>query len=324
MNTFVVTVTYANRFHLLDQVVEAALNEGVQKVIIVDNNSDPESKEKLQQDKYISNDKIQVIFLDGNYGSAAGFKAGIQEAYNHSECEFIWLLDDDNLPMKGALGRLVLAYQYLGGSPNNLLVSFRDRNIAQVYHGQHIQHRANSFINFHILTWLEKKIPKNFVAIKKNGINFPIIRSQVAPYGGFFFPKSVVNDIGFPNEKLFVYADDHEWTLRMTDAGYNIFLCSESLIKDIDKTWPISEGTHPHYNPATDEKKMYYSMRNNTYIDKKFITNKCIYFCNLLFVLLGNYLRAFIADPQLANKRFKIIIKAVSDGINGNFERLLK
>ncbi|MGB9838043.1 hypothetical protein [Methanothermobacter sp.] len=35
-NVFVVTVTYGNRFHLLRRVIEAALREGVSRVIIAD------------------------------------------------------------------------------------------------------------------------------------------------------------------------------------------------------------------------------------------------------------------------------------------------
>jgi GT2 family glycosyltransferase len=100
----VVTVTYGNRFHLLKQVVDAALKEGVCKVIVVDNNSEPESREKLREyERELGNQKIKVLYLDDNYGSAGGFKRGLEEAYNDPECEFIWLLDDDNKPMEGAL-----------------------------------------------------------------------------------------------------------------------------------------------------------------------------------------------------------------------------
>lgn len=49
MNTFSVTVTYGNRFHLLKQVCESAFAEGVTKVIVVDNNSVPQSREKLKK-----------------------------------------------------------------------------------------------------------------------------------------------------------------------------------------------------------------------------------------------------------------------------------
>ena len=47
MKTIVVIVTYSNRFHLLKQVINAALGEGSNKVIVVDNNSHTESKKQL-------------------------------------------------------------------------------------------------------------------------------------------------------------------------------------------------------------------------------------------------------------------------------------
>jgi GT2 family glycosyltransferase len=100
----VVTVTYGNRFHFLNQVIDAALEEGVCKVIVVGNNSSPESREKLKEyEKELGEQKIKVLYLDDNYGSAGGFKIGLKEAYNDQECEFIWRLDDDNKPLEGSL-----------------------------------------------------------------------------------------------------------------------------------------------------------------------------------------------------------------------------
>ena len=103
MTIFAVTVTYGNRFHLLRQVVDRALEEGVAKVIVVDNNSVEESKNRLQEYEERLQGKIKVLYLDDNYGSAGGFKRGLQEAYKDNECEYIWLLDDDNVPQKDSL-----------------------------------------------------------------------------------------------------------------------------------------------------------------------------------------------------------------------------
>lgn len=41
MTTFAVTVTYGNKFHLLKQVIDSALAEGLAKVFVVDSNSLP-------------------------------------------------------------------------------------------------------------------------------------------------------------------------------------------------------------------------------------------------------------------------------------------
>ena len=70
-----VTVTYGNRFHLLNQVIDAALSEGVYKIIVVDNNSELVSRNKLMEYEKLLNGKIKVLYLDDNYGSAGGFKS---------------------------------------------------------------------------------------------------------------------------------------------------------------------------------------------------------------------------------------------------------
>lgn len=100
---FAVTVTYGNRFHLLRQVIEAALNEGVDKVIVVDNNSETESRQKLKEYHDLNKDRVDVLYLSENLGSAGGFKRGLKRAHDDPECEFIWLLDDDNMPCPGSL-----------------------------------------------------------------------------------------------------------------------------------------------------------------------------------------------------------------------------
>lgn len=74
----------------------------IDKIIVVDNNSFPESRESIKKlEKEIPN--MEVVYLDENKGSAGGYKIGLEKAYNDKECEFIWLLDDDNKPEKGSL-----------------------------------------------------------------------------------------------------------------------------------------------------------------------------------------------------------------------------
>ena len=138
MSVFVVTVTYGNRFHLLKQVIDAALSEGVSKVIVVDNNSDPESREKLREyEQKLGNEKIKVLYLDDNYGSAGGFKRGLGKAYNDPNCEFIWLLDEDNTPNIGVGLKLVSINQNFLGVvliiliPHFLLI-FKQKNFVRV------------------------------------------------------------------------------------------------------------------------------------------------------------------------------------------------
>ena len=319
MTTFAVTVTYGNRFHLLKQVIDSALAEGISKVIVVDNNSVPQSREKLKEYEKGLNGKIKVLYLDDNYGSAGGFKRGLEEAYIDSQCEFIWLLDDDNVPEKGSYKNLICAYEYLGNIEKNVLISFREsnpNNILALTEGASIGYKTNSFLNFHIKYWFINKINKI------NKINaYSILKSQIAPYGGLFLAKNVITKIGFPNEDFFVYADDHEWTLRMTNNNFNLYLCSESKLKDIDWTWTKSIAKNPHYEPEASEFKIYYALRNHVFLDKNFIENKYIYFLNLSISLIYNYFIHLFLVPKIATKRFKLILRAVKDGLKGRLGR---
>ena len=106
MKVCAVTVTYGNRFHLLKQVIKACFKEGVDRMIIVDNASNENSKKQLKKYEE-NNERIKVIYLDKNTGSAGGYKRGLQEAYKDPICEFIWLLDDDNKPSMYALRALL-------------------------------------------------------------------------------------------------------------------------------------------------------------------------------------------------------------------------
>ena len=156
MTTFAVTVTYGNRFHLLKQVCESAFAEGISKVIVVDNNSVPQSREKLKAYEYeLRSDKIKVLYLDDNYGSTGGFKRGLEEAYNHKECEYILVLDDDNVILENSMKKVNYLTSYLENLDNNYILSFyrpeREDNNRIVKNGwikgylANFFHKASSF-----------------------------------------------------------------------------------------------------------------------------------------------------------------------------------
>src|SRR5947208_3512337 len=101
MKVTAVVVTYGNRFNLLKQVVTRLLEECIDLIIIINNGSTSESFTKLSE-LANNNSVIKLFSFQKNEGSAIGFRKGIELAYN-SENEFIWILDDDNVPSNGAL-----------------------------------------------------------------------------------------------------------------------------------------------------------------------------------------------------------------------------
>ena len=160
MKTTAVIVTYSNRFHLLSQAIESILNECVENIIVVDNCSIKESKDKLQSLELELKNKLKVIYLDKNYGSAGGFKRGLEEAYK-SDCDFIWLFDDDNVAKKGALKALLSFWDEEELSKNNnILISLRtDRKqyYKSIEEGNKdiLTGKMNSFMIFDFISYLK-------------------------------------------------------------------------------------------------------------------------------------------------------------------------
>lgn len=326
---FVVTVTYGNRFHLLKQVIDAALKEGVYKIIVVDNNSAPESREKLREyEKELGSQKIKVLYLDDNYGSAGGFKRGLKEAYSDPDCEFIWLLDDDNKVMEGALKVLLDFWNSIETENKKekiALLSYRFKkeqttkqaiilNKPEIVIGL-----KNSFLGFHIKE-LPKKIFRYLKRVffdKKKTLSdkdFKFGKVPVAPYGGLFIHKKILTKIGYPNENFYLYADDHEWSYRITKNGGKIYLIFDSKIDDLELSWHVpkkNKETSFSIISKANPFRVYYSTRNRVYFEiNNLVNNRAIYWTNVFIYLL--------LIGIISTKNLKIITKAIKDGYKGN------
>jgi len=324
-----VTVTYGNRFHLMNEVVEAAFSNGVVKVVIVDNGATCESAKKIDDIAARRSDNIIVIRLGENLGSARGFGAGIKAANELTDVNFIWLLDDDNRPLAHSLDKLLKAYKDLGCVDSIALLSLRrDRieflNAAQT--GIPLDVHLNAFQGFHmrnIPARIVKKIFRNNVCVKQKFTSTTsLVRVSYAPYGGFFFHKNWVSRIGVPDERFYLYGDDHEYTFRLLQQQGKIYLCADSEIEDLEQSWHLQERKVPaFFSDSVNEMRIFYNMRNRVFFEKKFLTShNIIYFANMWLYLFYLILRTFLCGTPLSfiRKRTKLIISAIRAGLSGN------
>lgn len=300
MNCYAVIVTYKNRFHLLQQVLVSAIAEGVTGIIIVDNNSHIESVQQL--DNFIKENQIktniEVIKNASNTGSSPGFKQGMQYAFEKKDCEYIWLLDDDNKPEKGALENLK---RYWKEKPNEVacLSAHRDSRLRYTrvlngYKPEYILGPKNSFLYFHIAE-IPAKILNRFIPRKEKRSKKPTLAAEIiaAQYGGMFFHKTLLSKIGYPRDDFFVYADDYEWSIRIHANGYKTHLVSNSKIEDLENSWNSSAKkqlmiqTLASSNPF----RIYYFTRNRIVFEKEnWVTNSFIYWINTVaYTFLFNH-----------------------------------
>ena len=313
-----VIVTYGDRFRYLSKVVDSVLKNGISKIIVVDNASARNSGLKLQELAKSLAGKLKVIRLKRNMGSAGGFKKGIEEALKCKECEYILLLDDDNILQDGFYKNLVnIVKRYGKQYPKNLVAfsSYRP-SLSQC---ENLKVTMNTFWGFHI-KHIPKKIRRLFLSNRnKTKVSKckskEIIPVDTAPYGGLFFHKSLIDKFGLPNDQFVLYEDDCEFTYRITSRGGLIFLTIPCVIIDAQVS---SGGEAKLFNLGTyaaiSKSKLYYSIRNFSYLETYCKKNGFMRRINkwVYLFLLGMYL--FLRKKS---DRFKLIMEAINDGEQG-------
>jgi GT2 family glycosyltransferase len=330
-----VIVTYGDRQHLLQAVVNRLLRleqfELIEQIIVVDNCSTHPTQSYLA-DLENSPTPVNIIRLPENLGSAEGFRAGLKAAAQ-TNSEYVWLLDDDNLPNRNALTVLVNAARRYPA--RTAFLSLRmDRPQYVRYAMGDEEHksfgRTNNFLGF---SW--KDIPRKLLRFFKSRPTGATIASTpravpYAPYGGFFFPLNIIHEAGLPRSDYFLYGDDHEYSYRIRQAGVPILLMPESRLIDIDRNWHTttlsSHFCSPFIITSLDPNlthRLYYTVRNRARFEmSSLVNNSAEYFFNAGFYISALAMLSFSASLTRLSKvpltNFWLLVSAVRDGWGGS------
>lgn len=324
MKTIAVIVTYGNRFVFLNQVVQASFNEGVSEIWIVDNGSSSESKVKIDSLKK-KHSNLRLFTNEKNVGTAGAYSIILDLVYKLENDFFLWFLDDDNFPTQGSLSALKEAHALISrsfGEP--VLYSYRGKHwkedFSAVSKGTIKGPRINSFCGFDILSYLGNKLSKKHDSETEDEVKFPIIKVIYGPYGGLFSHVSNFKKIGLPKKEFFVYADDHEYTIRFSRIGVSQFLIYSSQIEDLDMS--LKEG-EDIFSPNLSLIKLYYSFRNTTFFYSQLKTKNFKYQLNRIsFYLIICYWAffKFLKSPSFIYARLKFLFSAINLGEKGVFQ----
>ena len=322
MKVCCVLVTYGNRFHLLSRVVAEVLKQGITRLVIIDNGTVEQSAVEIE--RLGNNNELVIVHrFASNEGSAKGFKTGLEIAYN-TGCDFIWILDDDNLPAPGVLKSLKYQWQQfnLSGSKEEKLVLLCMRSDREEFKrvlrqgtSEAILPPLNSFMGFHIREIFLKLKERVMPSRKPEPVSGKaLLRVDAAPYGGSFFHKRVLEANGLPDASFVLYIDDLDFTYRITKAGGEIWLIPDCVVEDIDKSFYLPTSKKVLYHSSLDTPKdafAYYVVRNSVYFATQnrvasrgtFVLNKYLF---LLFISTAAILRGKF-------KRLMLIYAAIRD-----------
>lgn len=320
--TCVVTVTYGDRLPLLRQVIEGALHAGAGAVLVVDNGSVAATAAGLAELKSTLGARLEILPLPENAGSAGGFKAGLQWFQTQSRFDCAWLLDDDNVPEPEALRVLRDHFTDLRQThpaENFALLSLRDtRNkLARIAQGKapsRVMPHRSSFQKWHVAQKLGRLAPS-----PESG-HAPESRLPLpfASYGGLFLHRDLLTRIGLPDERLYLYVDDHEFTHRLTRLGGTLYLVPASRVRDIDASWGKATRK-PRVLMSASDSRVYYAVRNRAWFEWNYWTDhRAMYFLNQ--ALFCTHLAA-LAILRGRWKRFRLICAAVRDGHHARLGR---
>jgi len=318
-STCIATVTYGDRKHLLEKMIEGGLEQGVTRFVVVNNGARWDVSELKLMFPDID---LEIVDMGANKGSAAGFAAGIQRAYDLG-AEYIWLLDDDNKPQEHCLQTLLEAYVLEEAStPRDRLavLAFRPEHQADVAAGvpeEHINARRDSFCGFHVYD-IPYKIWRRTPWGRPQGHAPDKVRLDVAPYSGLLFGRELVTAIGLPDANLVLYADDTEYTWRITARGGRIVLVTSARIDDLESSWNIKarfSNSFTAWLSGSEDFRAYYSIRNQAYFDSHFRCRFRPLFAFNRLCYLG--LLKLFAHRHNQIARYSMLKDAVADGIVG-------
>jgi GT2 family glycosyltransferase len=277
-----VVVTY-NRKVLLSSCITALRNQSRKPdaILVVNNGSTDGTEQWLQSQKDI------FFITQKNIGSGGGFNTGISWAFKQ-EYSWIWCMDDDGYPKEDALETIL----------NADVETLSLRNCAVI-----------------------NNVDKKSFVWNTNGyatiddVPTKLIKGIGHPFNGTLLHRSIIERVGLPKAKLFLWGDESEYYCRITNKNkIPVYTVADSI----------------HYHPAAgytfkndwDYKnnwKMYYYIRNRFHINQSKFTTKSLALFNYLFFLAAMLGIILVFQKTNKLKKMGFILWPAFDAFRNNF-----
>lgn len=296
----VALVTF-NRKDLLIECVSALLRQTrpVDLILIVDNASNDGTGALLESTGIAGNPLVRIHREEHNLGGAGGFASGMKIAHDEGY-DWVWLMDDDAEPALDALAQAI-AHEH-------------EPSVAAIASFKVSQH----------------DIPQNSHMLLDSGQLAQTVRGQHAAYElsfssfvGILVRKQTIISIGLPRAEFFINRDDNEYCWRMRKVG-RILLAPSSII--VHKELARADGiTRTFMGRSSDRQPLqkfifrYFEMRNLLLMyglqhsrSKMIVHSTARAMMHMAAVIAFRDSRPFL--------RWKIILKAHTDGIRAHFD----
>lgn len=278
--TVAIVVTYNRREHL-ERCIDALLQQTMPTdILIIDNASTDDTADAVAA---MDCARIRCHRMPKNLGGAGGFNCGMAMAVTMGY-GYLWVMDDDCVPAPDALERLWQAHTTLGDSYGFLssIAYWRDGSRCRM----NIQHTS--------------------LCGRLTHIESPIAAVKMASFVSAFFPAARVREVGLPIKEFFLWADDLEYTRRLSQR-YPCYAVRDSrVLHDMD--------ANDRVNIATDsqERLPRYRLlyRNETYLYRREGVAGWLY----LYARTALHILRVLVGGHQKRQRIRIILRSLANG----------
>lgn len=247
----VAVVATRNRLWELKRTVAALLAEPCVAVVVVDNGSDDGTRDWLNAQ---SDPRLVPVFPRENLGGAGGFELGMHVARVNLSPDWVVVMDDDARPLPGAISAFA-GISRAGWDMVSAAVYYPDGHICEMN-----RPALNPF--WHPRELLATAL-KALVGRGRSGFHLPDaeyarpapVEIDVGSFVGMFISARVMEGIGLPDGKLFIYGDDTSYSLRARKAGFRIGFAPQVVFEHNCSTFTEQKLFRPLW-------KVYYNFRN--------------------------------------------------------------
>lgn len=252
-----VVVTF-NRLQLLKECVEALRNQTykLDEIIVVNNSSTDGTLEWLNEQKDLT------VITQENSGSAGGQYTGIKTAYEKGY-DWIWCMDDDCIASTNSMEELVKNIE-----PNTVLNCL-------------VLSKTNSdLLAFGLYDLSDRVFYSTLMQIgAKKTIDYASL------FNGTLLPASLIEQIGFPIEELFIKGEEIEYFHRIRKKGYSTkTIVSSRLLHPSPKLKFFNTAFFNHRFEFLDKNRRFFRAKNFVYNFKTYRNFSVRTFLKILFL----------------------------------------
>ncbi|EJF33786.1 glycosyltransferase [Weissella koreensis KCTC 3621] len=240
MTTSAVVVTF-NRLPMLKEVIAALQNSTtkVDHIIVIDNNSRDDTVAYLTS----LGSQIEYVRLGENLGGAGGFNRGVRYFMEKTNDEFVWLMDDDTVPLADTLTNL------LKFADEKDQFGFLASDVRWV-DGHRAKMNNPSPVN------RARKIPEDSTTPEK---------LKNATFVSLLMPREIIAQMGLPITEFFIWGDDIEYTERAGRLASGYFVPQARVIHKMKS----NVGSDVLTDSLDRLPRYFYSYRNKIYYGAK-------------------------------------------------------